>query len=170
MPKVFITGSGGVGKSTVIKRLAECGFTAYDTDDMPGTTRLEDATGSPAAWPEGYVDWDKYRWNWQRPAIEKLLASDETVFIGAYPSNWQDFVDDFDTIIALTVDPKTHEARLKGRNTHTHGQDGQNIAENVATQAQKLSEFIAVGAIAVVNDRPVDEIVDEIIRIAHVGK
>ena len=171
MPKVFIIGSGGVGKSTVIKQLGERGFAAYDTDDMPGITRLEDAaSGLPVAWPDGYVDWSKYRWNWQRPAIEKLLASDKTVFLGAYPSNWDDFVGDFDIVIALTVNTTMHEHRLRTRNTHTYGQGEENIREQISHQAEELARFTAAGAIEVTNDRPIDEIVNEILKLAHVNK
>jgi len=171
MPKVFITGSGGVGKSTIIKRLQERGFTAYDTDDMPGVTRLEDyLTHLPVEWPEGYVDWSKYRWNWQRPAIERLLASDDTVFLGAYPSNWDDFMSDFDIVVALTADTTAHEQRLRTRNTHTYGQGEENIREQVNHQAEKLAEFIAAGAIGVVNDKSIDKVVDEILKIAHVNQ
>jgi dephospho-CoA kinase len=170
MPKVFIIGSGGVGKTTVIKRLQERGFTAYDTDDMPGVHRVEDASGTPTSFPKGYVDWSKYRWNWQRPAVEKLLASDQTVFLGAFPSNWKDFVGDFDTTIALTVDSATHEHRLRTRNAATYGQGEENIREQIWAQDKELKEFVDAGAITVVNDRTIDEVVDEILKDAHVNQ
>lgn len=170
MSKVFITGSGGVGKSTVIKNLVERGFTAYDTDDMPGVTRLEDKEGNPKEWPTGYIDWSKYQWNWQRPEIEKLLMSDETVFMGAMPSNWREFVGDFDTTIAVTVNSQVHEQRLKTRNVHEHGQGKRNIADNIYSQEQNLGKFVAAGAIVVDNDRPIDEVVDEILAISHVDR
>ncbi len=169
MAKVFIIGSGGVGKSTVIKRLKERGYTAYDTDDMPGVHRVEDASGTPTSFPEGYIDWGKYRWNWQRPAVEELLASDENVFLGAYPSNWADFIEDFDTVIALTVGPEAHEHRLRTRNAHTYGQGEENIREQLWAQAEELIKFTTAGAIAVVNDQPIDVVVDEILKITHVG-
>lgn len=170
MPKIFITGSGGVGKSTVIRRLSERGFTAYDTDDMPGVTHLEDLTGQPVEWPKGYVDWNKYRWNWQRPAIKKLLASSETVFLGAIPSNWKDFMEYFDAIIALTVDSETHRKRLQTRNAHTYGQGEDNIRDSVAHQPRMLSEFRTGGATMLENDRSVDEVIDEILKITHVNQ
>lgn len=169
MPKVFIIGSGGVGKSTVIKHLQERGFTAYDTDDIPGVHRVEDAAGTPTNFPEGYIDWNKYRWNWQRPAVEKLLASDQTVFLGAHPSNWQDFVNDFDTVIALTVDSAAHEHRLRTRKTHTFGQGEENIREQIWAQQKELQEFVDVGAIVVKNDRPIDQVVDEILHTIGVS-
>jgi len=169
MRKIFIIGSGGVGKSTVIKRLKERGFTAYDTDDMPSVHRVEDASGAPTNFPKGYIDWTKYRWNWQRPAIEKLLVSDDTVFLGAYPSNWDDFVNDFDTIIALTADTLTHEHRLRTRNTHTYGQSEENIREQINQQAEELAKFTAAGAIEVTNNRPIDETVNEILKISNVN-
>jgi len=168
MAKVFIAGSGGVGKSTIITRLQERGFTAYDTDDIPGVTRLENLAGKPVRWPKGHVDWNKYRWNWQRRAIEQLLASNETVFLGAHPSNWADFIGNFDAFIVLSVDADTHEHRLRTRNTHTYGQGEQNIREQIYAQVEELAAFIAAGATQVLNDRPIDEVVDEILSIAHV--
>jgi broad-specificity NMP kinase len=170
MSKVFITGAGGVGKSTIIKDLAERGFSAYDTDSISGATRLQDKAGNDKAWPAGYIDWSEYRWNWQRPKINQLLASEETVFLGAIPSNWKEFVDEFDTIIALRVDSGLQEQRLKDRNIHIYGQGEQNIADNIASQAQLLRELTAEGAKIVDNSHPIDQVVDEILVLSHVDR
>ena len=171
MSKIFITGSGGVGKTTVIKQLRERGYTAYDTDDIPGANRLEDKrTGEELPWPEGYIDWKNiYTWNWQRPKITELLASDETVFIGAVVGNWRDFLNEFDTFIVLSTPEHLHLHHLQTRNAHTHGQGEQNVTEMVARQQQAMDKFIAAGAIRVINDRSIDEVVDEILRVSHVG-
>ena len=42
MGKYLITGVAGSGKSSVIDELRNRGFAAYDTDDLPDVTRLQD--------------------------------------------------------------------------------------------------------------------------------
>jgi hypothetical protein len=66
MSAYFITAAPGSGKSTIIRALKELGLSAFDTDDIPGVTGLEDkTTHRPIDWPNGPVDWTKYDWNWQ---------------------------------------------------------------------------------------------------------
>ena len=53
MGKYFITGREGSGKITVIKVLQGRGFTAYNTDDLPETTKLQNKeTGKVIPWSE----------------------------------------------------------------------------------------------------------------------
>ena len=102
MGKYLITGRQGSGKTTVIKQLQKLGYTAYNTDDLPDVTKLQNKeTNETIDWPEGKVDWSRYAWNWQKPEIEKLLASDEIVFIGAVVSNQVDFYPMFDKVLLL---------------------------------------------------------------------
>ena len=42
MASYLITGDPGAGKPAVAGALARLGHAAYDTDDMPAVTRLED--------------------------------------------------------------------------------------------------------------------------------
>jgi dephospho-CoA kinase len=54
MSKFLITGRQGSGKTTVIKQLQKLGYTAYNTDDLPDVTKLQDKeTGETIEWPEG---------------------------------------------------------------------------------------------------------------------
>jgi len=164
--KVFITGSAGTGKTTVIKTLAEKGYAAYDTDDVPGSTQLElRATGEPTNWPTGYVDWAKYSWRWQEDKIRELLASDDTVFLGAVVGNWQAFVKFFDVFIVLTVDTVILYERLTSRDVHEFGQNPQNIQLTVEHAKKKTAEFIEAGAIAIDSGRPILEVVSNILRV-----
>src|SRR6478609_3234696 len=104
MGKYLITGAAGSGKSTTIGALQDRGFSAYDTDDLPEVTRLQErATGRFVDWPKGPADFSKNAWNWQEKGLKKLLASDETVFVGASVANQQEFYPLFDTIFALIV-------------------------------------------------------------------
>lgn len=165
--KVFITGRAGAGKSAVIKELQIRGLTAYNTDDIPGTTRLElKATGEVSDWPIGYVDWQKYSWNWQEKAIKSLVSSDGTVFIGAIVGNWRDFLPIFDLTIVLTVAPDVLKKRRLTRNTHEFAQDKRNVEEAII-KASTPEEFISTGAIPIDSNRPIEQIVDDILKYVN---
>ncbi|MEI6864378.1 MAG: AAA family ATPase [Candidatus Adlerbacteria bacterium] len=164
MGKYFITGRQGSGKTTVIKLLQERGFTAYNTDDLPEATKLQDKeTGEVIVWPEGKVDWAKYAWNWQRPEIERLLASDETVFLGAIVSNQADFYPLFDKVFVITVDSDTLRQRLEAHEHESHHLPGE-IERMLVDHESKQEKFIKAGAEPISGGRPPEEIVDDILK------
>jgi len=163
MGKYFITGRKGSGKTTVIKALQERGFTAYNTDDLPDSTKLQNKeTDEVVPWPEGVVDWTKYSWNWQKPEIEKLLASDKTVFIGAVTSNQSDFYAMFDKVFLITVDSDTLRQRLEKHEHASHHQPGE-IERIVSDHEGRQQRMIKEGVEPVSGTRPTDEIVEDIL-------
>ena len=146
MSKYLITGRQGSGKTTVIKQLQKLGYTAYNTDDLPDVTNLQDIeTGETIEWPDGKVDWSRYAWNWRKPEIEKLLASDEIVFIGAVVSNQQDFYSMFDKVFVLTVSSNTLKTRLETHEHSSHHLSGE-IDRITNDHENKQTSFINEGA------------------------
>lgn len=164
MGKYFITGRKGSGKTTVIKLLQERGFTAYNTDDLPEATKLQNKeTGEVIPWPEEKVDWATYVWNWQRPEIEKLLASDENVFLGAIVSNQSEYYPLFDKVFVVTVDSETLRQRLESHEHASHHLPGE-IERMLADHESKQEKFIKAGAEPISGGRPPEEIVDDILK------
>ena len=146
MSKYLITGRQGSGKTTVIKQLQKLGYTAYNTDDLPNLTKLQDReTGETIEWPDGKVDWSRYAWNWQKPEIEKLLASDEIVFIGAVVSNQVDFYPMFDKVFVITVSINTLKTRLENHEHSSHHLPGE-IDRITNDHEKKQASFINEGA------------------------
>ena len=164
MAKYLITGRQGAGKSIVIKLLQQRGYTAYDTDKLPGVTQLQDKqTGEVIDWPEGTVDWTKYAWNWNKTEFERLLADDETVFIGAVVSNQADFYHLFDKIFVITVSAETLQTRLENHEHASHHLPGE--IERILNDHQTKKElFVSDGAEPISGDRPADQIVDDILK------
>jgi adenylate kinase family enzyme len=169
--KIFITGQSGTGKTTVLKELARRGFATFNTDDLPGLTRLEiKATREPAEWPAGHIDWGFYAWNWQDREIRKIIATQGDIFVGAIVGNQAQYYPLFDTIIVLTVDDEELFRRRTTRQEQRKSDRPQNIRESIAHNQANIAKFIKAGAIPVQNNLPIDEVADEILRVSRAGK
>jgi predicted ATPase len=161
MGKYFITGRPGSGKTTVIRELQDRGFSAYNTDDLEDVTKLEDkASGEIVPWPEGPVDWDRYTWNWQDEALRKLLSQEGDIFVGAIVGNQQNYYPLFDKIFALTLSGRTVADRL---DTHEHPRTQAEKDKAIVAHEKKQVRWTEQGLILVSSERPVSEIVDDIL-------
>ena len=161
MGKYLITGRPGSGKTTVIEALKQRGFKAFNTDDMPKVTKLEEQeTGKPVSWPEGAVDWKKYIWNWQEAGLRNLLQTEGDVFIGAIVGNQQKFYPLFDKIFALTISTETLQKRLE---SHAHPRTTQEKEQAIAVHYAKQARFEKQDLILIPADGSIDEIMDNIL-------
>jgi broad-specificity NMP kinase len=168
MGKFLITGRQGSGKTTVIKRLQELGYTAYNTDELEGVIELQDMlTGEEISWPDGTVDWTKYEWNWQDKPLKQLLASNDTVFVGAVVTNQRYFYPLFDKVFVLTLAKDTLKKRLQTHEHKSHHLPGE-IERIIATHEVKQKKFIEDGGLAITADRTINEIVDDILHQAGI--
>jgi broad-specificity NMP kinase len=164
MGKYLITGRQGSGKTTVIKLLQKQGYTAYNTDDLPEATKLQDKeTGEVIEWPEGKVDWSKYAWDWQSKEIEHLLASNGDVFLGAVVSNQVKFYPLFDKVFVITVGPDTLKQRLSIHEHASHHVPGE-IDRILTNHEAKQNNFIEEGAVAISGEQSPSSIVAEILK------
>lgn len=165
MGAYLITNTAGSGKSAVIKELEQRGFAAYDTDDLPDVTRLEDrATGRPVEWPEPPVNWDIYAWNWQAAGLKKLLASGEDVFIGGIVSNKDDFYHLFDQIFVLTINVETLRQRLLTRTSNDFGKHPGDLARILSHHPERQRKLLTIPkAVAVDAAQPLEKVADDII-------
>jgi broad-specificity NMP kinase len=163
MSNYLITGSQGSGKTTVIKQLQKLGYTAYNTDDLPDVTKLQDIeTGETIEWPDGKVDWSRYAWNWQEKEIMKLLRNDDTVFIGAVVSNQEKFYDLFDKVFIIIVGPETLRRRLLSHEHKSHHLPGF-IEKMILNHEKRQNEYIKNGAIPVSGEGTPSEIANSIL-------
>jgi hypothetical protein len=155
-----------VGKTAVVEELCARGLTAYDADDRAlGLMRLEvAATGEPAEWPEGYVDWHYYSWNANEARLKELLATNDTVFIAGLLGNQEALYHLFDTHIALTIDPVEHERRLRSRPKRAVGDDEKNILRRLERYQMHIDKFIASGFTTIDNNGPTSQTVNSILQ------
>ncbi|TAH34709.1 hypothetical protein EYC59_02935 [Candidatus Saccharibacteria bacterium] len=161
MGKYFITGRPGSGKSTVMRELQQRGFTAYDTDSIEGVTALQNKeTGLIVPWPNGPVDWTRFSWNWQDAPLRRLLNKDGDIFLGAIVGNQKDYYPLFDTVFALTLSKETLAQRL---DIHEHERTQQEKDQAIAVHDEKQTRWTDQRLVLVSSERPVNEIVDEIL-------
>lgn len=166
MGKYLITGRQGSGKTTVIRYLQTLGYIAYNTDDLPDATKLQNKeTGETIEWPEGTVDWSTYSWNWQKPEIEKLLQSNDNVFIGAIVSNQADSYPMFDKVFVITVSVDTLRARLKTHEHASHHLPGE-INRITKNHENKQTVLITADTEPISGERSVEEIANDILKSA----
>jgi dephospho-CoA kinase len=168
MGKYFVSGSAGAGKSSVIAELKKRGFAAFDTDDYPGATRLEDMSGNPKDWPPQPIDWTKYAWNWQKSVIFTLLDSSPTVFVGGVVSNQHEFYKYFDKIFVLTMNDETHSNRLLTRTNKNFGKHPQVLKEELAYRPIREKELLKQSNCSAIDStQPLGKVVDEILELVH---
>lgn len=166
MSVYFITGDPGSGKSTVIEELKSRGYTAYNTDDLPDITKLYDLqTDQPVEqWPSSPIDWTRYRWSWDIPALKKLLAeSPNPSFAAAITSNSDDNFHLFKQVFALKVSHDTLKHRVLTRTTNNYGKHPQELAGILKRNAVSGEHWHAKGAIIIDADQPVTKVVDGIL-------
>ena len=167
--KVFITAQSGVGKTTVTDELVRRGYTAFDTDNVPGMARLElRETGQPVEWPvSGYIDWKKYGWNIQGGVLDEVLSRGETVFLSGICGNQDEFYSKFDKLVVLTVEHDEYLRRMRTRPHRGASDEEINIQQRIGKYATKLQQFIDSGFVTVDNSGAVEQTVDQILSIVY---
>lgn len=118
--KVFITGSPGTGKTSVINALSVRGYTAYSTEDLGLNKYFDSETGSFVPRPAPPVRHGRFKNTWDMPKLKELLESDDLVFIADLNSTQYDYYDLFDRVIVLTADNKTLSHRLRHRDSNPY--------------------------------------------------
>jgi broad-specificity NMP kinase len=164
--KILVTGQAGSGKSSVAAELVRRGFTAYDTDSMREVTGFDSVSGEPLSLEDirHPVDFGRVAWNWRLDELEKLLESADDVFICAITSNTVENLHLFDRAFVLVTDRETLARRLRERTNNTFGKDPAEAEPVLAHNDVIADEWRARGGIPIDSARPLDHVVDEILR------
>lgn len=166
--KYLITGIAGTGKTSVVGELVQRGFKAYSTDEMPHVTCFEDrisgARFAKLEKEEGRPrDFSKYAWNWQAEGLQELLASSQTVFIGASVMNQYDFIDSFNKLFVLRIDEATLHHRLAARTNNEYGKHPDELMRILSLHEVRERAALEHGAIPIQSAQPLDKVADDIL-------
>jgi broad-specificity NMP kinase len=165
---VWVTGSPGVGKSTVCTVLKRLGEVAVDAD-WEGYNHWVDrlsgevVTDPPYPVPPGWLD--RFAWRVSRSEVEALAKSmhSDTAFLCGSVENEVDVWDLFDTVVCLVADNDTLRDRLQTRTTNAFGKHPEELAAALGGNVSVESIYRRLGATIVDGRRPPREVADAVL-------
>ncbi|TWD82006.1 shikimate kinase [Kribbella amoyensis] len=166
MRRVLVTGMSGVGKSTVIERLAADGHTAVDLDDAEWSewVDVEDDDG-PSPEKAGQD------WVWRADRVRELLARpiERPLFVSGCAANMGQFVPSFDAVVLLSAPKDVMVERLTTRTTNVYGKDPAEVARSLEFKDTVEPLLREVATVEIDTRAPVDEVVAVVVRSADAG-
>lgn len=154
----LVEGLSGVGKTSVYEELIQRGYTAINTD-RAWSYNGDPETGIPGG-PAGHDTWV---WD-QRAAISELEGPEpEMLFVCGSSRNSDRFLPYFTRVFNLRIDDHTMRRRLELRTDDDWplGQEGVELMLKLNQSGERLA-----GAIDIDATRPLDQVVDELLRLA----
>ena len=168
MPLVWVTGSSGVGKSTVCELLKSRGELAVDAD-WEGYSHWFDrksgqvVTNPPDPVPAGWLD--RFGWKISRAEVETLSRRmhDKTTFLCGSAENEEAVRDLFDHMICLVADNETIRDRLGGRTTNPFGRHPEELAAALGWNDVVECRYRRLNATIIDGTQPPAEVADAIL-------
>ena len=154
----LVEGLSGVGKSAVYEELIRRGFTAVSTDRAWSYSADPD-TGLPG----GPIGHDTWLWDREKALSELESREPEVLFVCGSGRNRDHFLSYFTKIFNLRIDDVTMRRRLEAR-TEEDWPLGQAGVELML--ALNRSDEGPPGAIEIDATQPLDQVVDELLRLA----
>jgi dephospho-CoA kinase len=171
MPLVWVTGSSGVGKSTVCALLKSRGELAVDADWEGYCHWFERTSGQvvinpPDPVPAGWLE--RFGWKINRAELETLSrrTHDKTAFLCGSVENEGVVRDLFDHIICLVADSETIRDRLETRTTNTFGKHPEELAAALGWNDDAEVRYRRLGATIIDGTRGPPEVVEAILSAA----
>jgi gluconate kinase len=154
----LVEGLSGTGKSSVYEELLRRGHHAISTDRV-WAHHVEPATGLPG----GPVHHDNWMWDRQRAVGELERSEPDVLFVCGSSRNRDDFLPYFAKVFNLRIDDDTMRRRLEAR-TADDWELGPDAVE-LMLELNRRDDGPA-GAIDVDATQPLDQVVDELLRLA----
>jgi gluconate kinase len=165
----LIEGVSGAGKTTVAEELQRRGYHvihgdrnfAYYGDPETGAPLHSPAMESEAE----RIAWSYARWIWPVERVRSILAdqSEPVSFFCGGSRNSHHYIDLFDGVFVLEIDPETLIRRLAGRSDEEFG--GRLLERELVMRMNVAREGVPKTATTIDATRPIVQIVDEILSI-----
>jgi gluconate kinase len=154
----LVEGLSGTGKSSVYEELIRRGYKAVSTD-RAWAYHADPDTGLPG----GSVGHDTWMWD-RKVAVGDLESTEpEVLFVCGSSRNRDDFLPYFKKIFNLRIDDDTMRRRLQARTDDDWplGQEGVELMLEL-----NRSDEGPAGAIDIDATQPLDQVIDELLRLA----
>lgn len=159
MRRVLITGMSGVGKSSVIDRLAARGYRAVDTD-AGGFFELVASDGEARRKFGGDMEW-----RWREDRVTQLLDDEraDILFVCGTASNQAKFYPRFDRIVLLTAPDDVMLERMVTRTNNPYGQDPSDRARQFQLKPLVEPLLRRVADVIIDTTAPLDDVAAQVI-------
>ncbi len=158
----LVEGLSGAGKSSVYDELIRRGYKAISTD-RAWAYHADPVTGLPG----GPIHHDTFMWDRQKAVSELERPEPDVLFVCGSSRNRDSFLAYFTKIFNLRIDDDTMRRRLAER---TNNEFGKRSEELDLMLALNRSDEKPAGAIDVDATQPLDQVVDELLRLAAAGR
>jgi hypothetical protein len=155
----LVEGLSGTGKSSVYEELIRRGYRAISTDRV-WSYHADPETGLRS---DESMHHDNFIWDQQRAVHELESLEPDMLFVGGSSRNRDRFLAYFTRIFTLRVDDDTMRRRLQERSDDDWplGQQGVELMLRLNRIGEKPA-----GAIELDATQPLDQVVDELLRLA----
>ena len=167
MKKFFITGISGSGKSSVLEKINEKGFSVIDIDSVGGLCKwIHVDTQREEKWSHGMTEgWYKsHKYICDKKKLSLLIASSKSdVFVAGLPSNRRDLLELFDKVFFLQCKEDTSLKRIKERISHDFGKHVLEQENLLSWYKDFEADMLNRGAISINTDRPLVNVAEDIL-------
>lgn len=160
MGLIYVTGTSGVGKTTVGKELGRRGYVVYDVDVDGLACWYENESGREVPMSDRRDDrwYAEHTYRLPPETVRRLTPRGGIAFIAGAVGNEDQIWDLFDLVIQLTVDAATLEERLRARGSF--GSGGDELARVLAWQRRADLDNVRYGARPVSAEGPPGQVAD----------
>lgn len=174
MSLIFVSGISTSGKSTIARELTKLGYEAYDTEHNGISAWFNKETGERAAEfgkvPSRTPEWmNQHHWLISEDWVKQktIEAKDKTIFLCGGSSDMTKIAPMLDKIIWLKTDEATIRKRVNNPRDHTYGTKPHELRKILKENIEQEQQYKDLGAIMVDARRPLEQVVDEVVRSAE---
>jgi gluconate kinase len=158
----LVEGLSGSGKSSVYEELIRRGYEAVSTDRA-----WKYFVDPNTCLPGGPAHFDNHMWDEQEALSELESLEPDALFVCGSSRNRDHFLSYFTSVFNLRIDDDTMSRRLRERTDNTYGKQPWEL--ELMLELNRRNEKPA-GAIDIDATGPLNEVVDELLRLAGVRR
>lgn len=176
MSLIYITGIAGAGKSAVCMKLKALGYEAHEGDDNLSAfynNQTGEIVNRPTSSDERTVQFRKeHTWKMSREKLQTLKnkAGDKPIFVCGVAANEDEYINVFDTVIALVLDTDTLLSRINSRSDSDFGKSEHERKTLLEWQNNTKDYYRKIKARIVDASQPLDAVVKEVLEVTGLAK
>ncbi|OGI95789.1 hypothetical protein A2917_00555 [Candidatus Nomurabacteria bacterium RIFCSPLOWO2_01_FULL_42_17] len=165
--KIYITGVSGVGKSSVAEMLNKRGIYSIDIDGVEGLCHwINNDTLEKSGWHSGMDSgwFEKHEYICDKEKLINLMSDQkDTVVVCGQAYNYSDLWNLFDKVFLLHCSEEIFIKRITERTSHDFGKHNSEKEMILGWYKDFEKDILNKGAISINTDRPLADVVDEIV-------